>query len=63
MRWTELSLIKNVKTFNAEQKKLYDNVKPYNRSKADLMLIIAKQNITSFMVVKHILNYRVGSSF
>ena len=29
-------------TFNAEQKKLYDNVKPYNRSKADLMLIIAK---------------------
>ena len=27
------------------------------------MLIIAKQNITSFMVVKHILNYRVGSGF
>lgn len=63
MRWTELSLIKNVRAFNAEQKKLYDNVKPYHRSKADLMLITGKQNITSFMVVKHILNYRVGSSF
>ena len=63
MRWAELSLIKNISTFNVEPKKLCDNVKLGNRSKADLMLTMAKQSVTSLVAVKHILSCRVGSSF